>query len=104
MAGRLLFEERAQKLDVMLRISTVESSDQPATLRLEGQIAGRWVGELRKSCERELSKDKRLIVDLADVSFVDRDGITLLTTLANRQVALVNPQPFVAELLKSGRG
>jgi len=88
----------------MLRISIVESSKQLVTLRLEGHITGPWVEALRKICECELRDDKRLILDLADVSFVDRNGVALLTTLTKPQVAWINPQPLVAELLKSVRG
>ena len=104
LAGPLLFQGPAQKQGAMLRISIVESSIQLARLRLEGHIIGPWVEALRRICDGELSDDKQLIVDLADVSFVDRDGVALLAMLTNRQVALVNTQPFVAELLKSGRG
>jgi anti-anti-sigma regulatory factor len=88
------------KWGVMLKISIEKSSNQVTTVRPEGQIAGRWVESLRKACEGELNDHKRLIVDLADVSFVDRHGITLLTQLRTRQVVLASPQPFVAELLK----
>jgi anti-anti-sigma regulatory factor len=88
----------------MLKISIVESSKQLVKVRLEGHLGGPWVEALRKVCEGELTDHKRLIVDLADVSFVDRDGITLLTRLTTRQVTLADLQPFVAELLKSARG
>ena len=84
----------------MLKIS-VESSRQIVKVRLEGHISGPWVGALRTTCEAELTDSSKLIVDLADVSFVDRDGITLLATLAARHVLLLNRQPFVAELLKA---
>ena len=85
----------------MLKISIMGSSKKLSTVRLEGHISGPWVEALRKACDAELTDHRRLILDLADVSFVDRDGITLLTTLPTRRVALLNPQPFVAELLKS---
>ena len=100
MAGPVLGEGWAQEQDKMLRIS-VEASKQVVQVQLEGHIAGPWVEALRKTCEGELSEHSRMIVDLADVSFVDRDGIALLARLTTQQVALLNPQPFVAELLKS---
>jgi uncharacterized protein YoaH (UPF0181 family) len=40
-------------------------------------------------------------VDLADVGFVDREGIELLQTLGARGVAVVNASRFVAEQLKA---
>ncbi len=84
----------------MLRISIVDSSNRLSVFRLEGMVIGRWVDELRDLCEGALGRSQELIVDLNDVSYVDREGIALLTSLRDRRVALLNPQPFVAELLK----
>jgi hypothetical protein len=86
----------------MLRISVIDSSDKAARLRLEGRLVGPWVGELRKSCESLLSRGGRLTLDLEGVSFIDREGITLLRSLNGIQVNLANASPFVAELLKNG--
>ena len=84
----------------MLRISIMDSSNRLSVFRLEGMVIGRWVEELRELCERALGRSQEVIVDLNDVSYVDREGIALLMNLRDRQVALLNPQPFVAELLK----
>jgi len=84
----------------MLRISIVDSSRQVFTLRVEGQVKGCWVEELRRSCEEALVTGSRLRLDLRDVSFADSCGIALLKNLSRRQVALVNPSPFVGEQLK----
>jgi anti-anti-sigma factor len=86
----------------MLRISIVESSSQVSTLRVEGQVKGHWVEELRKSCEEALVRGKQLCVDLRDVSFADSCGIALLKNLSSRQVTLVNVSPYVGEQLKGG--
>ena len=86
----------------MLRISVIDSSDRSARLRLEGRLVGPWVRELRKSCESVLSRGGRLTLDLEGLSFIDREGITLLRTLKGNQVNLANGSPFVAELLKGG--
>lgn len=85
----------------MLRITVVEGSGQAVALRLEGRMTGRWVEELQRSCEvHALSEGIALSLDLADVSFVDGPGITLLKELRGLGVALVNPSPFIAEQLK----
>jgi anti-anti-sigma regulatory factor len=78
----------------------MDSSNRLSVFRLEGMVIGRWVEELRDLCERALGRSQEVIVDLNDVSYVDREGIALLMNLRDRQVALLNPQPFVAELLK----
>ena len=47
----------------MMRISVVESSSRAVTLRLEGEVKGGWVGELRQSCESVLSRGIVLALD-----------------------------------------
>jgi ABC-type transporter Mla MlaB component len=83
----------------MMRISVVQSSSQAVTLRVEGEVKGRWVAELGRACEEAFSRDIRLELDLAGVSFIDIDGINLFRVLMDRQVAFTNPCPFIAEQL-----
>jgi len=83
----------------MMRISVVQSSNQTVTLRVEGEVKGCWVAELGRACEEALSQDIRLDLDLAGVSFVDIDGISLFRVLMDRHVVLTNPCPFIAEQL-----
>ena len=86
----------------MLRITVVESSSKAVRLRVEGRVTGRWVEELRQSCDMHgLGDGMRLTLDLADVSFVDAAGIELLKELRARCVTLLSPSPFVAEQLKA---
>jgi hypothetical protein len=83
----------------MMRISVVQSSSQAVTLRVEGEVKGRWVAELGRACEEALSRDIRLELNLAGVSFIDIDGISLFRILMDRQVVFTNPCPFIAEQL-----
>ena len=52
------------------------------TLVLEGRLAGPWVEELRASWQA-LSVDERnhVVIDLADVTYIDAHGKTLLADL-----------------------
>jgi hypothetical protein len=86
----------------MLRVTVVESSSEAVRLRVEGRVTGRWVEELRSSCDvHALGDGIRLTLDLADVSFVDPAGIELLKELRGRCVTLLSPSPFVAAQLKN---
>ena len=87
----------------MLKISDAETSDLDVTLRLDGEVTGRWVAVLRDSCDAALRRGTRLTLDLSHVSFADSEGITLLRGLIDRQVRLVNASPFVAEQMKRAR-
>jgi ABC-type transporter Mla MlaB component len=87
----------------MLRITESSAEDGHRTLYLEGQIFGPWLSELRRCCDRLLEDDRQAIVDLAAVSFLDRDAVNLLIELNERGIDFVNCTPFVAEQLKAGQ-
>jgi STAS domain len=85
----------------MLRVTVVESSDSSVRLRVEGRLTGRSIEELRESCELHALVDgMRLILDLADVSFSDGDGIELLKDLRRREVTILNLVPYLALQLR----
>ena len=86
----------------MLKITVVESSSEAVRLRAEGRLMGRWVDELRRTCDlHALSNGTRLTLDLADVSFADAAGIELLKELRIRLVTLLSLSSLVAEQLKA---
>ena len=85
----------------MLRISLIDSRSNQITLRLEGRVAGPWVSELWKACEKVLGDGQALELNLADVSFLDLAGATLLAQIRARGVELSGCSPFVAEQLKA---
>jgi anti-anti-sigma regulatory factor len=86
----------------MVKITVVESSSEAVRLRVEGRLTGRWVEELRRTCDLQaLSDGIRLTLDLEDVSFADAAGIELLKELRIRLVTLFSPSSLVAEQLKA---
>jgi hypothetical protein len=85
-----------------MKITVVESSSVAVRLRVEGRLTGRWVEELRSTCDLQgLREGIRLTLDLADLSFAEAAGIELLKELRTRSVTLLNPSSFVAEQLKA---
>jgi ABC-type transporter Mla MlaB component len=85
---------------MMLRISVVDSNGNAVTLLLEGKVIGDAVDEVNSSCNQALAEGRRLTLDLAGVSFIDRKGIALFHRLAARHVSVVHCSGFVAEQLK----
>jgi len=85
----------------MLRISADEEGAASVTLRLDGQISGRWVELLRRTCEVQLQTGARVTIDLRNVSFADRDGIALLRSLTERRVEFRNALLFIAEQIRN---
>ena len=88
----------------MLRISIIESPDNSAILRLEGHLVGAWIAELRDTCERALMAGRTVILDLGDVSLIERPGFDLLASLSRRAVLLQGCSPFQEEQLRQAAG
>ena len=81
----------------MLKISQGPAENQAGAifLRLEGQVTGPWVEELRRVCTESLGNNghtRDLVIDLA--------GVSLFHELAARRVLFTNGSSFVAEQLR----
>ena len=85
----------------MLKISETGTPNHSVTLKLEGRVVGPWVGELRRICEPLLAEDRALKLDLAEVSYVDEEGVIALNSFKSRGVKLKNCSPFVEQQIKS---
>jgi anti-anti-sigma factor len=89
----------------MLRISHESTTEAQVTVRLEGEINGRWVDELRRECDRAWGggeqHGRRLVLDLANVSSIDAAGLALFRQLTVRRLVVTNCSAYLAELLKN---
>ena len=54
----------------MLRIEPVDTVSGHSILRVEGEVVGPWVEELRRSCDQAVAAHVKLTLDLMDVAFV----------------------------------
>lgn len=84
----------------MLRIEKVGEDAATVTLRLEGRVVAQWVTALEEECQRVPRGPKRLILDVAGVTFIDRDGVAMLGKMNGKRVQVVNYSPFLQELLR----
>ena len=89
-----------QGVALMIRISVTESTGNAVTLLIEGKVIGEAVEELNSCCDQALAEGRRITLDVAGVSFIDRKGVALFHRLAARHVSLVNCSGFVLEQLK----
>jgi anti-anti-sigma regulatory factor len=87
----------------MLRITSIGGGNQKVVLRLEGRVSGPWVSELGEACQKVLGEGKALGLNLAEVTFLDGDGLELLRSIQTRGVELAECSMFVTEQLKSLR-
>ena len=72
-------------------------------LRLEGELAGPWVTEVGRVCNGIVKSQQPLVIDLKEVSFVDREGIRLLASLLAQTVELKRCSPFLRERIRLSR-
>ena len=99
------FERKTfQRKTRMLKITRAVLSRQEITLRLDGRVAGQWVGLLKESAESALGDGMNLTIDLKNISFIDCEGIALLKSLMCRGVDPINAPLFVAEQIKKCNG
>jgi anti-anti-sigma regulatory factor len=88
----------------MLKITRVATSNKEITVQLDGRVSGQWVKLLRESCESVLAEGLRLTLDLANICFIDCEGLSLIKSLIGRGVLQVNAPLFVAEQIRKCEG
>lgn len=83
----------------MLRISSAAESGSRVRLKAEGTLVGDWVPLLEAECVRHLDARRVVELDLAGVSFVDRDGAATVRGLIARGVEVIGASALVNALL-----
>lgn len=85
----------------MLKITTTETAAERRWV-LEGCLAGPWVTELRTTWKRTHdSHDKRTcVIDLDDVTFIDKTGERLLRALSKKGAHLVSRGVYIRHVLE----
>jgi anti-anti-sigma regulatory factor len=84
----------------MLRLTRTARLTREVVLVLEGQIVAEWVELLEAECLELLGTDRKLFLDLANVTYLDQRGARLLRKLAGRSVTLINCPPLMDELVR----
>ncbi len=89
----------------MLRISNRTTAEEVRWV-LCGRLAGPWVGELRSSWDqaRELSRDRKHVIDLSDVTSIDEKGEALLAELRDQGAEFIASGVYTRHLLENLKG
>jgi anti-anti-sigma regulatory factor len=89
----------------MLRIS-VQNGPLTTRFKLEGKLAHEWVSEAAKawSALTAINGQKKVIVDLFDVEFVDDLGTQLLAQMNHAGAELVGSGPMISALIEEIEG
>jgi ABC-type transporter Mla MlaB component len=82
----------------LLRIWSDWANDE-VVLRLEGEVTQPWTDELERMVTALFCEDKRVVLEMSAVRFVDAHGVDVLHKWTD-SVVLSNCTPFLRELLK----
>jgi hypothetical protein len=84
----------------MLRVTPIHAEG-ATTLKLEGDLSGPWVDELRR-CWASLAEQRIPVeIDLRAVYFLDLEGTTLLLGMQRDGVRLFGGSVFIESLLQA---
>ena len=86
----------------MLRISRVVNNGM-MVLRLEGRLLEPWVEALLAECAAADGADRRRVLDLSSITFLDAAGVRSVRNLSKRGWGLVGCSDFISELLGAGQ-
>jgi anti-anti-sigma regulatory factor len=84
----------------MLKITRIDGGGHATILKLEGRLTLPGLAELDATISACLRDQRRVVIDLAGVGFLDEPGATALRAARNDAVELVGASPFVRELLQ----
>jgi ABC-type transporter Mla MlaB component len=83
----------------MLKISWGQQTSDEPMLRLEGDISGPWVDELREAIAVAVTSAKPVHLDLSGVRYADEAGVRLLQEIIQQGATLNAPSSFLRILL-----
>jgi anti-anti-sigma regulatory factor len=85
----------------MLKITIMETTSEMRWI-VQGRLIGPWVSELRTAWKRAYkSQDKRAcIIDLNDVTFIDKSGERLLRAMSKKGAQLIASGIYTKHVLE----
>ena len=91
---------QTKEIDV-LKITRTETPAEEKWI-LQGRLVGLWVSELRRNWKKTHRADdnRRCVVDLNEVTFIDKKGETLLRTMSKQGVQFTATGIYIKHLLQ----
>ena len=83
----------------MLRITRIGETPSQVTLKLEGRIVSEWVSVLAAESLSMLERCRTVLLDFADVQYIDRHGIETLKQILKVNLRIINCPPLIREML-----
>lgn len=93
---------RGELSEPMLRITEKERTASTVIYLVEGRIAPAGLEEIESVCTKAISEGLGPVLDMSQLSFVERAAVEGFRSLCRRPVRTINCSPFLAEQLKLG--
>jgi hypothetical protein len=84
----------------VLKITTLREEPKRLKVSLCGQFTGEYVAELQKALSPENTDVEKFALDLANVTFVDREAMVFLCGAKSRNVAIENIPSYVTRWIE----
>jgi anti-anti-sigma regulatory factor len=91
---------RTKEMDV-LKITRTETPAEETWI-LQGRLVGLWVSELRRNWAktRRADDNRKCVVDLNEVTFIDKKGETLLRTMSKQGAQFIATGIYIKHMLQ----
>ena len=88
----------------MLKITMTDLSDKQRW-SLQGRLVGEWAAELRSRwrAARQVGDTRRCIVELIEVTYIDREGEAVLAEIMSQGVEFIAKDVYTKHLLRALR-
>ena len=84
----------------MIRLTVISQSREEVVLRVEGWVSGSDVTVFEEEGARLLQETQRLVLDLSDVRFIDREGLAVLKRWSGDRLVLRGAALFLRTRLR----
>jgi anti-anti-sigma regulatory factor len=79
----------------LLKIATRHDPMGPVTLTIAGKCSGGCLGELRRAIDRARRAQKQIVIDMSEVTLVDRPSLQFLAAQTRENITLVNCPAYI---------
>jgi ABC-type transporter Mla MlaB component len=84
----------------VLKISPTRENEKSFKIRLCGQLTKEYVPEVERLLAGEASANQTMSIDLANVTFVDREAMMFLCSAKSRNIEIENCPSYVIRWIK----
>jgi anti-anti-sigma regulatory factor len=84
----------------MLKITYDAENVGTLMVNLFGRFTSEYIPEVSKALSPKCHKDKRLALDLSNVTFVDRKAMEFLNTAKSRKIRILNLPSYVSRWMQ----